>query len=167
MKKILTFIVFALQCFYCMAQSNMDNVVHSEVMAWRSFWKNNWIRNRTYAWTHCRFHGYRAVRNSMTRLSMMKVATCYSPPTSSSHLSISGSVTSLLSNWYQDKWLSSLRRLSWYCCARGSEGDDALAQEVISIKTNFFIIMLYFKVSPYALPIFTQSPMISPVRRYL
>ena len=41
MKKILTFIVFALQCFYCMAQSNMDNVVHSEVMAWRSFWKNN------------------------------------------------------------------------------------------------------------------------------
>lgn len=34
MKKILTFIVLTLQCIYCMAQGNMGNAVHSEVMAW-------------------------------------------------------------------------------------------------------------------------------------
>lgn len=30
-------------------------------------------------------------------------------------------------------------------------------------KSNSF----YFNVSPYTLPIFTQSPMMSPVRKYL
>lgn len=34
MKKFLTFIVFAALCLSCMAQSNTENKVHSEVMAW-------------------------------------------------------------------------------------------------------------------------------------
>ena len=34
MKKILTFIALAMQCILCMAQTNTDNKVHSEVMAW-------------------------------------------------------------------------------------------------------------------------------------
>ena len=42
-----------------------------------------------------------------------------------------------------------------------------IASSAVSIITNFFITSSYFKVSPYAFPIFTQSPMMSPVRRYL
>ena len=34
MKKILTLIVLTMQCMYCMAQTNTENDVHSEVMAW-------------------------------------------------------------------------------------------------------------------------------------
>lgn len=34
MKHILTFVILTMHSVFCMAQSNMDNMVHSEVMAW-------------------------------------------------------------------------------------------------------------------------------------
>ena len=34
MKKILTAIALTVQCIFCVAQTNTDNKVHSEVMAW-------------------------------------------------------------------------------------------------------------------------------------